>query len=487
LGLRGHGCDRAGERFVSGAAGDPAAPEQRDRFIPLRKSDLIDGLVAEGPLDEAGQAQFRQLARMLGAIFHYQYFEELDRLREAYFHFDPEVDPLKHVPAKWNPVRRQGHASTVEPTASPVDIGSRSEPISTGNAVACGPSPDLEAAYRSLSEEFVRVLTDANFVEIAHDEITRAFAERARVRVKIKAPVEDYRDVRMYRRGHHTETIEIPAWFGLRRRPLDVVVYDDVVLMVATRPERTTPADAGKALASARRGGRKVRGGAVLFKYFRHIARADLKALFPNARVVMSLTDQLTLGVPALVGGVPILLKLASSITVLFLVAGFYLGITGSIGESDTRQALAAFSGLFALGAFLLRQWGNFHRQSLIHQKELTDNIYYRNVNNNSGIFTYLIGEAEDQDWKEALLAYFCLLTAPAPLAREELDARIEALLARAFGVAAEFEIDDALTRLKRLDLLAGTDGRLAVPPLADALARLDKEWSGFFVAAEKR
>jgi hypothetical protein len=425
---------------VNGAAGDPAAPEQRDRFIPLRKSDLIDGLVAEGLLDEAGQAGFRQLARMLGAIFHYQYFEELDRLREAYFHFDPEVNPL-----------------------------------------ACGPAPDLEAAYRSLSEEFVRVLTDANFIEIAHDEITRAFAERARVRVKIKAPVEDYRDVRMYRRGHHTETIEIPVWFGLRRRPLDVVVYDDVVLMVATRPDRTTPADAGKALVSARRGGQKVRGGAVLFKYFRHIARADLKALFPNARVVMSLTDQLTLGVPAVVGGVPILLKLASTITVLFLVAGFYLGITGSIGDSDTRQALAAFSGLFALGAFVLRQWGNFHRQSLIHQKELTDNIYYRNVNNNSGIFTYIIGEAEEQDWKEALLAYFCLLTAPAPLTREELHARIEQLLARAFGVVADFEIDDALTRLKRLDLLAGTGGRLAVPPLADALARLDKEWNGVF------
>ena len=63
-----------------------------------------------------------------------------------------------------------------------------------------------------------------------------------------------------------------------------------------------------------------------------------------------------------------------------------------------------------ALGAFLLRQWGNFHRQSLIHQKQLTDNIYYRNVNNNSGIFTYLIGEAEDQDWKEVLLAYYGLL-----------------------------------------------------------------------------
>jgi hypothetical protein len=428
---------------VNGAEGNAAAPEQRDRVIPLRKSDMLEGLLAEGLFDQAGQAAFGQLARMLGAIFHYQYFEELDRLREAYYHFDPEVDPQ-----------------------------------------ACGPAKDLEAAYRSLTEEFVRVVTDANFVEIAHDEIARAFGERARVRVKIKAPIEDYRSVRMFRRGHHTETIEVPFWFGLRRRPLEIVVYDDVVLMVATKPAAMTPADSRKALASARRGGQKVRSGAVLFKYFRHIARADLKALFPNARVVMTLSDQLMLGVPALVGGVPILLKLASTVTVLFVVAGFYLGLSGTIRDHATEQALAAFSGLFALGAFLLRQWGNFHRQSLIHQKQLTDNIYYRNINNNSGIFTYIIGEAEDQDWKEALLAYYCLLMAPAPLTREALDAGIEELLARTFGVAADFEIDDALARLKRLDLLAGTDGGLSVLPLADALARLDTEWNAFFVAA---
>src|SRR4029453_8399148 len=339
------------------SAREVAAPPQRDRVIPLRKSDIIDALVAEGRLDEADEARFRQLARMLGAILHYEYLEELDRLRETYFYFDPEIDPHEFGSAK-----------------------------------------DLSDAYRQLSDEFVRVLTEANFIEISHEEITQAFAERARVRVKIKAPVEDYRDVRMFRRGHHTETIEVPAWFGLRRRPLEIMVYDDVVLMVATKPDGMTAADARRALSSARRGGQKVRSGAVLFKYFRHIARADLKALFPNVRVVRSLFDHLTLGVPAILGGIPILIKLASTMTVLFLVAGFYLGLAGTIQDRDTEQALAALSGLLALGAFLLRQWGNFHRQSLIHQKELTDNVYYRNVNNNSGIFTYLIGEAEDQD-----------------------------------------------------------------------------------------
>jgi len=421
---------------------EATAPELRDRVIRLRKADLIGGLVAEGGLDAAGQAGFRQLARRLGAVFHYQYFEELDRLREVYFHFDPEIDPQ-----------------------------------------ACGPAPDLEAAYRSLSEEFVRVLTEANFVEITHDEIMRAFTEHARVRVKIKAPVEDYRDVRMFRRGHHTETIDVPVWLGLRKRKLDAVVYDDVVLMVATRPGGVTRSDARR-LARSRGGGQKIRSGAVLFKYFRHIARGDLEALFPNVRVVMSLFDQLTLGVPALVGGVPILLKLASTLTVLFVVAGFYLGLSGTIRDNDTDQALAALSGLFALGAFLLRQWGNFHRQSLIHQKQLTDNVYYRNVNNNSGIFSYLIDEAEDQDWKEALLAHYGLLTtAPAPLAREALKARVEELLARVFGVSADFEIDTALARLKGLGLVRESDGLLSVVAVPFTLDRLDREWQELFAA----
>jgi hypothetical protein len=432
---------------VNGGAAQPAdnagTTEQRDRVIVLAKSDMIDGLVADGRLDEAARGPFRRLARMLGAVFHYQYFEELDRLRELYFLFDPEVDP---------PVR--GHTR------------------------------DIEAAYLSLREEFVRVLIDASFVEIAHEDVVRAFGEQARVRVRIKAPIEEYRDVRMFRRGHHTETIEIPIWFGLRRRRLDIVVYDDVVLMVATKPGEVTRAVArGRARGSG--GGQKIRSGAMLFKYFRHIARADLRALLPNVRVVMSVADHLTLGIPAIVGGVPILIKLASTLTVLFLVAGFYLGLSGTLRDNDMEQALAALSGLFALGAFMLRQWGNFHRRSLIHQKQLTDNIYYRNVNNNSGIFSYLIGEAEDQDWKEALLAYYCLLTTPDPLTREALDARVEALLLRVFDVSADFEIDAALSRLKGLDLLRETEGKLSVLPLPDALDRLEREWREYLAVRD--
>src|SRR5262249_54563179 len=150
-GLHGRPVSVGGSSSVNQAFRETATPGQRDRFIPLRKSDIVAGLVANGSLHGSQQSELRRFARALAAIFHHRYFDELDRLREAYFHFDPEVSPDAFRPAK-----------------------------------------DLDPAYRTLSDEFVRVLTEANFAEIPHAEIMSAFGEHALVRVKIKAPVEDY-------------------------------------------------------------------------------------------------------------------------------------------------------------------------------------------------------------------------------------------------------------------------------------------------------
>jgi hypothetical protein len=42
---------------------------------------------------------------------------------------DMAIRKPAHVPAKWNPVRRQGHAPNVESTAFPAHMGSPSDPI----------------------------------------------------------------------------------------------------------------------------------------------------------------------------------------------------------------------------------------------------------------------------------------------------------------------------------------------------------------------
>src|SRR5688572_32616196 len=101
----------------------------------------------------------------------------------------------------------------------------------------------------------------------------------------------------------------------------------------------------------------------MLLKYFRNIASPDLNALFPDVRVVMRLRDQLFIGVPALLGGVPILLKLAWTLTVLFVGAGLYLGFSTEVQVDELGAALAAMSGLVALGGFIVTQWVKFQRQ----------------------------------------------------------------------------------------------------------------------------
>ena len=218
----------------------------------------------------------------------------------------------------------------------------------------------------------------------------------------------------------------------------------------------------------------------MLLKYFRDIASADLNALFPDVKVVMGFRDRLMLGVPALIGGVPILLKLASTLTVLFLVASFYLGLANAVRDEEMAGALAAVSGLVALGGFMVTQWVRFQRQSLMHQKILSDNVYYRNVNNNAGIFDYIIGEAEEQECKEAFLAYYFLLT-PGDGRPKTRSISASKLAKQRFGADIDFECDDALAKLERLGLLKRDGDRLSVPPLDEALMLLDRIWDNFF------
>jgi hypothetical protein len=147
-------------------------------------------------------------------------------------------------------------------------------------------------------------------------------------------------------------------------------------------------------------------------------------------------------------------------------------------------RAFAALSGLAALGALIMRQRLKYERLSLKYQKQISDHVYFRNISNNTGIFDYIVGAAEEQECKEAFLAYYFLLVASSPPNQETLDTRIEEWLATTFGVDIDFEVDDALAKLERLGLLKREGEGLSVPPLDDALVVLDRIWDQFFLYA---
>ena len=413
-----------------------AESQRYDQFIPVQKEDLFSALIKQGDLaDPAERELFRRFARTLRTICHYEYSETLDRLRDDYYYFNPEV---------------------------------------AGHAAADRAKSDY--AYDDLMRSLDKVLKDANFEGLPHEDVADAHRKRT-VPVAVKAEHDDFREVRFYKRGRHVERFEVTEWFGLRRREVEIEVFDDIVLVVAMK----TQAEIGsrRELRILKR--RKIIPGSVLLKYFRNIACGDLYALFPNARVVMGNFDKAFLGVPAIAGGIPILLKLYATISVLFLVTGIYFGGSGSVADDDMKTALAALMGIVALGGLAVRQWLKYQHQTLKYHMELTENIYFRNVNNNAGVFDYLIATAEDQETKEAALAYHFIRKAEVAPTATEVTGRVETWLANNFAVNVDFKIFNALDTLDRFGLVRREGDRLFVPPLEPAIAQLHQVWNNFF------
>jgi hypothetical protein len=162
-------------------------------------------------------------------------------------------------------------------------------------------------------------------------------------------------------------------------------------------------------------------------------------------------------------------------------VAGIYFGGSGSVADDDMKTALAALMGIVGLGGIAVRQWLKYQHQTLRYHMELTENIYFRNVNNNAGIFDYLIATAEDQETKEAALAYHFIRKAEVAPTTTEVTDRVETWLAKNFAVNVDFKIADALETLNRLGLVRREGEQLFVPPLESAILQLHQVWNNFF------
>ena len=84
----------------------------RDKFIPVRKEELFSALIKQGDLaDTAERELFWRFARTLRTICHYEYSETLDRLRDDYYYFSPEVAGLVAADRAKSNSGTSGHGS----------------------------------------------------------------------------------------------------------------------------------------------------------------------------------------------------------------------------------------------------------------------------------------------------------------------------------------------------------------------------------------
>ncbi len=394
--------------------------------IPLRRTALVEALARQG-MGAADAADFRKLAAFIGAYFHHDFYQELTEMKDLRARLDEAGDD--------------------------------------------------DASFATLEATFLKVLQRGNFVELPAEEVRRTDGENRQLDVRTRTPLECYDTIRVFWRGQHNETIRQRRLIGTKETAQDV--FDDVIVFIRFRKaDRRKPwlwASAQTPLPG------NATPGSVLIKSFRNIARGELPMLLPGVDVVMSRKDALLLGGPALIGFVPIALNVMPALSVVLVVLGALLGITGEVHKDDLMKALGALSALIGAGAFIFRQYTNYAFRRLRYQKHVADHVYFRNVNNDTGVFETLVGMAEEQEIKETILACHSLLVDGPVTSIEQLDSRVEERLAGIAGAPIDFEATDALEKLQRLDFLTERNDGVGVVNLRDALARLDNLWDGLY------
>ncbi len=397
------------------------------RFIPFRRQDIVDRLLEELHLSTTDAAQFQQLAKLLNSLLHFEFHQLLEDFKQAYAPLDPNAD-------------------------TQVIKGSKS------------------AARRSLKALLERVLDKANYERVTTADLEQALEESSLFKIRLQVDFEDFDEVLLFCRGESLRQETLREWFGLRQKTLQFTNYDRVVVYLKFRDDL----DSDNPCCTP---------GMTMLKLFQDVPKADLEMLFPNTRVRMRLMDKLLIGVPAAVGGgVVVSTKLGGSLILLASLAGYWLGTHDTPVQLDQTALLALAAGVGALGAHLWKQFNNFKNRKLRFIQTLTQNLYFKNLDNNAGVFHRLLDEAEEEEGKEALLAYAFLLQADRAMSMTELDGYIEHWFERQLDSTVDFEIDDAIEKLVRYGLITdeGQQCYRAVP-VVEGLRLLDQRWDNIF------
>lgn len=405
----------------------------RDHFLPFRREAVLAMCLEREGLDEADAKRFRALAKLLAAVYHFEFHDRLRALDDAYAPFDPDRDTRRGAP----------------------------------------PTPAERAALRdALVDGLEDVLEKGNYVRIGEEELAHALEEESLFRIRLHIDFDDLEEFLFYRRGESVKRETLTKLWGLRKREIDVPAFERVLMFVVFKDAAWFAAKKRKDLL--------FEPGSTILKLFANIPRADLEMLFPNSEVRMKTTDKLAMGVPALVGGaVVVVTKLAAVLGLVAALVLFWLGFAEQRPVIDSARLVALGGGLAALGGYAVKQWLGYKNRKIRFMKALTDNLYFKNLANNRSVLGALVDRAEGEELKESLLAYRFLLEEP--LALEALDERIEAWLRDRYEADVDFDATDALDKLDRLGLAEREGDVWRATPLPDALRRLDTDWDAYF------
>jgi hypothetical protein len=302
-----------------------------------------------------------------------------------------------------------------------------------------------------LFSDLTWLLERAGFRHLSRGEIEPALAAASDWGVHVNVDFSAFEHVAIFARGDTVETRSRRRWRSLyRQKEVEVPIYRRLVIVLKLRqhPRLGGPIDTDN----------------VFLKIFKDIPKLDVVMLLPGARVQMSKLDRGRIGLPLLSG-----LALAAW-NVLQDVA---VVLERTLSSPSTMWALAA--GGIGYG------YKSFHGYLQTRQRyhlTLTKSLYFQNLDSNAGVLMRLLDEAEEQECRLAILAYWCLwrYAGADGWTAADLDASVELYLDRYADLALNCRTNAALTQMKKLRLVEGNGERFRALSPARAIEALQTE-----------
>ncbi|MBX6316294.1 MAG: DUF3754 domain-containing protein [Isosphaeraceae bacterium] len=410
--------------IVPESAGSPLQDaEARERCIPIRPADLDRLLLAEPDLSPSDRTHLKQLGRVLGAVFHYEYLDWLRELKDLYAPLDPDSDCI-----------------------------------------------DIEGASTHLTEEadeaflkpFEAALIRANYRPLPREILEQAIRAPNELGLNYVPNLSLFEHLKVYARGN-TRVRRVVRNLQTRFRKREVVYNGYQRLIVALKFKPDCKLD------------HYVRSDVLYLRLFKDVPHVDMEMHLPEqgTKVQMRWIDKAQIASPLVAFPAGLAMKLLGAALIGLTVP------TLAVGSLVAAPVTASVNSFFG-----------FQRAKQKHLHYMIRHLYYLTLANNTSVITRLIDSAEEEEYKEALLAYNFLWRHrddPEPWDRTRLDAAIEEFLRRKLGLDLDFEVGDALNKLLRLGLVqADAQGRLLAAPIEQALAILDARWDDYFRYAGK-
>ncbi|TDO96643.1 TMEM143 family protein [Flavobacterium sp. 245] len=402
----------------------------REHYIPFNKEFLLEQQITAFAADTEKAADFRNLFEIIEHYYHYESFNLNKNLKQNYALFDPDLSEKE----------REGF------------IG--------------------KSDFSIFKETLQTVLERGNYHRIDKDTLETAFAESDLIGLDLSIDFNAFKDYELYVRGQHKAKEKISKYIFWKKE-VEIEYYDRVLIYL-----NYSDADY-LTKKKVKLGKMPIDPGSIGLKIFKRVPKNDLETIFPNAIPRMSLKDKMLLWIPGIFGGISLL----SAKVIPALINMYNAYETGeAIDLLNSKTSLN--QGLIALGIlsiYCFRQYNNFVNKKIRYSKILSDSLYFKNLGNNSGAFYSLLNSSEEEVLKETILAYSFLNRSPHPLTAEELDTQIESWFETKLNTELDFDVNDALLKLKNIGLGIEINGRWSVISLNDALIKIDELWDNVF------